>query len=47
MPYSGVIGQSASVLHFHSFDHRPNWILRGSSAIAEKGENRLQQNYEN
>ena len=38
MPYSGVIGQNASVLHFHLFDHRPNWILRGSSAITEKGE---------
>ena len=43
MPCECVIGQNASILIPHLFDRRPNWIPRGSFAIAEKGETRLQQ----
>ena len=43
MPRVCVIVQNALILIPHLFDRRPNWIPRGSFAITEKGETRLQQ----
>ena len=37
------LDRTLQFLIFHLYDHRPNWIPRGSFAIIEKGETRLQQ----
>ena len=37
------LDRTLQFLVFHLYDHRPNWIPRGSFAIIEKGETRLQQ----
>ena len=38
-----LLDRTLQFLIFHLSDHGPNWIPRGSSAIIEKGETRLQQ----